>query len=105
MKYTTTNLKKLEALVAELQYTLRYEKGHFQAGYCLVKARRVIIINKFYAPEARWHVLLDLVQNLLEESPPALAELSEEGRMFLGKAFGQKSLDLGLPEPKEQDEN
>lgn len=60
---TTTkhSLKKLETLLKELGYTVRYEKGHFTSGYCLVERRKVAIVNKFYDTEARMNVLFDII--------------------------------------------
>jgi transcriptional antiterminator len=33
MKYTQTNLDKLEDILRESDYTLRYERGTFQSGW------------------------------------------------------------------------
>lgn len=61
MRYTATTLKKLEALFEELDYTVRYEKGSFQSGYCLVENKRIAVINKFFDTEARINTLLDIL--------------------------------------------
>ena len=58
---TKRNLKKLEELLKELGYTVRYEKGNFTSGYCLVEQRRVAIVNRFYDTEARFGVLTDII--------------------------------------------
>lgn len=39
-------LQDLKALAAELGATVRYEKGDFKGGYCLVKDSKIIVINK-----------------------------------------------------------
>ncbi len=73
LNYTKHNLKKLESLFEVLQYTVRYEKGNFNAGYCIVKDKKIAIINKFYDTEGRINCLLDILQtvevddSLLEE--------------------------------------
>lgn len=77
---TKHSLKKLEDLLNELGYTLRYERGNFTSGYCLVEQRRVIIVNRFYDTEGRIGVLLDVLSHypISEESPalsPAAARL------------------------------
>lgn len=64
MKYTTTNLKKLEALFEELSYTVRYEKGNFQSGYCVVQDKKIAVVNKFYDTEGRMNCLLEILQSL-----------------------------------------
>ena len=64
MKYTRSNLKKLEDLCQSLGYKVRYEQGHFQSGYCRVEARQVIVINKFFDVEGRINVLVELIPTL-----------------------------------------
>ena len=64
MKYTRSNLKKLEDLCQSLGYKVRYEQGHFQSGYCRVEARQVIVINKFFDVEGRINVLIELIPTL-----------------------------------------
>ncbi|MEN0005951.1 MAG: hypothetical protein AAF798_17505 [Bacteroidota bacterium] len=64
LKPTRNNLKKLEGLFEELSYTVRYEKGSFQSGYCLVENRKIAIINKFYDTEGRINCLLDILSTV-----------------------------------------
>ena len=45
VKYTKNFLDKLENLFAASSYHLRYEKGNFKSGYCLLKETKVVIIN------------------------------------------------------------
>ena len=71
---TKRNLKKLETLMKELGYTVRYEKGNFTSGYCLVEQRRVAIVNRFYDTEGRVSVLLDILAGY--SVPPAGVDLS-----------------------------
>lgn len=64
MRFTQTTLKKIEAVFSELDYIIRYEKGSFQSGYCLVENRRIAVVNKFFDTEARINTLLDILSNL-----------------------------------------
>ncbi len=64
LKYTNYTLKKFEAVFEELQYTIRYEKGSFQSGYCLVKNQKIIIVNKFFDTEAKINCLIDILDTL-----------------------------------------
>jgi hypothetical protein len=64
MRYTTTTLKKVEEVFSQLDYTIRYEKGNFQSGYCLVESRRIAVVNKFFDTEARINTLLDILFTL-----------------------------------------
>jgi hypothetical protein len=77
MRYTQTTLKKIEDIFDELDYTVRYEKGNFQSGYCIVESRRVAVVNKFFDTEARINTLLDIL-NRLELDTSSLSEQSRE---------------------------
>lgn len=63
-RYTPATLKKMETLMKEMGFLLRYEKGQFQSGHCLLEEKRVIVINKFYTLEARINALLDILGQL-----------------------------------------
>ncbi len=47
MKYTQNTLDKIERILDELEYVVRYERGNFQSGYCILEARKVVVLNKF----------------------------------------------------------
>ncbi len=64
MKYTTTTLNKIEKIAAEAGYVIRYERGNFQSGYCILQAKRVIVLNKFFQTEGRINTLVDLMPQL-----------------------------------------
>lgn len=64
IKYTKNNLDKIESLFAESDYMLRYEKGNFKSGYCLLKDTKVVIINKYYTLEGKINTLIDILKEL-----------------------------------------
>lgn len=64
MKFTKGNLKKLENLMEAIGYTVRYEKGSFKSGYCILENKRVAVINKYYETEARINSLLDILSSI-----------------------------------------
>jgi hypothetical protein len=64
MKYTQTTLDKLEAIPEQSGYVLRYERGTFQSGYCILEEKRVVVLNKFLQIEGRINTLLDLIPQL-----------------------------------------
>ncbi len=64
IKYTTQFLLKLEDMVAESDYTLRYEKGNFKSGYCVLKDQKIIIVNKFYTTEGKINAMLEILKNI-----------------------------------------
>lgn len=63
-KYTKHFLKKLEDLFDALSYSIRYEKGNFQSGYCIVENKKIAVINKFFDTEARINTLLDILSTI-----------------------------------------
>jgi hypothetical protein len=64
MKYTQAILDKAEAILEEAGYTVRYERGTFQSGYCILEQRKVVVLNKFLQTEGRINTLLDLIPQL-----------------------------------------
>lgn len=64
MKYTQHNLDKIEKVAEESGYVIRYERGTFQSGYCILQDRKVIVINKFFQTEGRMNALIDLMPQL-----------------------------------------
>ncbi|HMR47012.1 MAG TPA: hypothetical protein PKC85_09625 [Bacteroidia bacterium] len=64
-KFTPQYLKKLEEHLLESGYEVRYEKGNFKNGYCLLESKKLVMVNKFSAMETRCSALLEII-NLLE---------------------------------------
>jgi len=77
IKYTNQFLTKLEDLIAESDYILRYEKGNFKSGYCLLKEQKIMIVNKFFTVEGKINALLDILRNL-ELDPTRFSEKSKK---------------------------
>lgn len=61
MKATRGELKKLEEIFKTIDYKLRYEKGHFQSGYCIIETQNVAIVNRFFDVEGRINTLIQLL--------------------------------------------
>ena len=64
MNYTKHQLQKIEDLFAEIDYVIRYEKGSFQSGYCLVENKRIAVVNKFFETEGRINTLVDILDKI-----------------------------------------
>jgi hypothetical protein len=77
MKYNQTTLDKLESIVEESGYVLRYERGTFQSGYCILESRKVVVLNKFLQVEGRINTMIDLIPQL-EINTEALSEASKK---------------------------
>lgn len=63
-KYTPNTLKKLEQLLEEARYIVRYEKGTFNSGYCLLEEKRVVVVNRFLNVEGRINALVEIVPTI-----------------------------------------
>jgi hypothetical protein len=64
MKYTQTTLDKIEKVLDEAEYIIRYERGTFHSGYCILEQRKVIVLNKFLQMEGRINTLIDIIPQL-----------------------------------------
>ena len=64
MKYTQTTLDKIEKILDESEYVIRYERGTFQSGYCILEQRKVVVLNKFLQLEGRINTLVDIIPQL-----------------------------------------
>jgi hypothetical protein len=64
MKYNQTTLDKIEKILDEVEYVVRYERGNFQSGYCILEQRKVVVLNKFLQLEGRINTLIDIIPQL-----------------------------------------
>lgn len=64
MKYTQATLGNLEKVLSESGYIIRFERGSFQSGYCILEARRIVVLNKFLQIEGRINTLIDIIVQL-----------------------------------------
>ncbi len=67
IKYTPQYLKKLEDLLKDNGYEVRYEKGNFKSGFCILEAKKVAVINKFSTIESRIQALIEIVNVLVQQ--------------------------------------
>jgi len=85
MKYTQTTLDKIEKVVEETGYIIRYERGSFQSGFCILEERKVVVLNKFLQLEGRINTLIDLLPNLKIDA----ATLTPESRKVFDDIMGR----------------
>ena len=64
IKYTKHFLDKLENLFSASTFHLRYERGNFKSGYCLLKDTKVVIVNKYFPLEGKINALIDILTEL-----------------------------------------
>ena len=46
MKFTQNTLDKVEKIIEDCGYIIRYERGTFQSGYCILQEKKVVVLNK-----------------------------------------------------------
>lgn len=78
VRYTKHFLNKLEDIFAESDYMLRYEKGNFKSGYCLLKDNKIAVVNKYYTMEGKINCLLDIIRSVELDT----SGLSEKNKKF-----------------------
>lgn len=64
IKYNKSTLLKIEQLFKDLDYTIRYEKGQFQSGYCIIHQKKIVVINKFFDIKGRIENLMDILNDI-----------------------------------------
>ena len=80
MKYNAATLDKIEKILHETGYVIRYERGNFQSGYCILEEKRVLVLNKFLPVEGRINTLIDIIPQLninAEALPPESRKIFE----------------------------
>ena len=64
MKINQGTLNKVEKILEEGEYIVRYERGTFQSGYCILEAKKVVVLNKFLSVEGRINTLVELLPKI-----------------------------------------
>jgi predicted RNA-binding protein with EMAP domain len=64
LKITPNTLKKLEQIFDEARYVIRFEKGNFNSGYCILEQKRVVVVNKFLNLEGKINALSEMLPSL-----------------------------------------
>jgi hypothetical protein len=77
LRFTPSTLEKIERVIAEAGYVLRYERGTFQSGFCILESRKVVVLNKFLQTEGRINTLIDLI-GILQITPDHLTQESRK---------------------------
>ena len=74
-------IQELEELAEKCRIVLRYEKGDFDGGYCVLKAERLIVLNKKLSALRKASVLAQALAEVgIEELylKPAVREFIED---------------------------
>ena len=84
---TNHTLEKLEMLLKTTGYRVRYEKGNFKTGACLLQNSKVVVVNKFSGLESKILAIselardLDMDYNLLDEKQVAFLQQIKQTKL------------------------
>lgn len=91
MKYTPTTLDKIETLIEESGYLVRYERGSFQSGFCILENKKVVVLNKFLQLEGRINTLIELIPQLKIETGTLTVESKKWFDDIMGRYHGMEN--------------
>jgi len=89
LSLTTHTLEKLELLLQTAGYKVRYEKGNFKTGACLLQSSKVIVVNKFSNLESRILAIAELSRgiefdfNMLDDKQAAFVHQLKQTKLQL----------------------
>ena len=78
IKYTKHFLDKMENLFAASEFMLRYEKGNFKSGYCVLKDTKIVIVNKYFPLEGKINALIDIINELNFDSKDFKEKMNQD---------------------------
>ena len=89
LTFTNHTLEKLETLLKTAGYKVRYEKGNFKTGACLLQNRKIVVINKFAGLESKINAIAELASeleidyNLLDEKQISFLQQLKQTKLQL----------------------
>jgi hypothetical protein len=57
-------IEELQTVAAQLSISIRYERGDFQGGYCILKDQRLLLVNRRLMPSRKASVLAVALQEI-----------------------------------------
>lgn len=78
IRYNSKFQQQLEDFYKRIGYVVRYEKGNFKSGYCILKSTKVVVVNKYFTIEGKINCLIDILKHVPFES----GELPEADQKF-----------------------
>jgi hypothetical protein len=92
MRYSKSNLTRIETILKKEGYSIRYERGNFQSGFCILKEKKVIVINKFLEVKQK----IDHFSLILNQIDPINPELQDDKDLEFLKSIANQQIDLKL---------
>ena len=69
IKLTKQFQNKLESILISQDYKVRFEKGNFKSGYCIINKNKIVIINKYFTIEGKINSLIEIINKInIEEN-------------------------------------
>ena len=96
LKYTQGSLDRLQNILHESDYTIRYERGTFQSGWCVLEQKKIVVLNKFLDVEGRINTLLELIPQVNIEYDKLTLESQKLYDEILNKEKQTSQPTLGL---------
>jgi hypothetical protein len=57
-------IQELQDLAGQLDVTIRYERGDFEGGYCILKDKKILLVNRRLMPNRKASVLATALQEI-----------------------------------------
>ncbi|MCY4419263.1 MAG: hypothetical protein OXB93_05390 [Cytophagales bacterium] len=67
LRHTRTYLKKIEGKLKEQGFLIRYERGNFESGFCVLKNQKVLLLSRFLSLSSQIEILQDFLSSLCPE--------------------------------------
>jgi hypothetical protein len=83
VSYTQHTLDKLEYLLELLGYKVRYGKGNFKTGSCVLENNKVIVVNKFSDIDTKINSFIQMILRI--DTAEALLDDKQKEFLFLLK--------------------
>ena len=64
IKLTKQFQNKLESILISQDYKVRFEKGNFKSGYCIINKNKIVIINKYFTIEGKINSLIEIINKI-----------------------------------------
>ena len=90
LPYTQNSLTKLEGLLQTLGYKIRYERGNFRSGTCVLQEENILVVNRFSDIEVKIKAMIQIIQGL--KVPEDTVFDDKQQKLF--NSLYQMSLDL-----------
>lgn len=64
LAYTQNSLTKLEDLLQALGFKIRYERGSFRSGTCVLQQENILVVNRFSDIEVKIKSMVEVIQTV-----------------------------------------